>query len=118
MVSETIGHHDAWSFAAAQRIADFQIALAARYLSGVSPRRCGIVAEGIVHPFADFMRSGGRVQSRYSEQTCRIEIHRRIGLGWIGVAGAVVAQEAAVVQVGGIAIREHRVIEEENRERA
>jgi hypothetical protein len=93
VVGETIGHGDGRRKTSAQRIAHFEVALAARLLADVAPCRNWIVTERIVHPFRHFVRHDGDVGNGAHEDVAGIVVGRRKSLR--AVHAAMEAENAA-----------------------
>src|SRR6266481_5477236 len=105
MISESVRARDRGDVRGCERITYFQIALACAYLSCVTPRGSGIVAEGIVHPFTDFVSCDRSVVDGRNEGAGGLEVNERVGLDARGLVwgyrgrlsyGIVEAEDAAV----------------------
>ena len=115
VVSKAIRHDDGRSVGARQWVTNLQITLAVSDdLSSSAPQRCRDVAERIVHPFIDFMSEDGGVGNGWTKQASGVEFTRRVRLNR-EPGGAVVAENAACIQVGDGG-RHHGAVEEEDGE--
>src|SRR5262249_10650518 len=95
-----------------QRITILEVPLTSTDLPRVPPQWRRVVPEWIIHPLSYLMRHDGGVFNT-SEQSGGIEINGREGL-CRRTARAMKSQNATQVQVGGVALRHHHVIEQEN----
>jgi len=97
VIGDTVGRQQRRKFSAAQRIADFQIALASAHLSDVTPQRGRIVADRIVHPFADLVAHRGD-RGYAAENSAGVIIDRRVRLERTSER-SVVSEDAAIRRV-------------------
>src|SRR5215469_12320693 len=115
MVGEA-AQHNGWEERAAQRVSGFEVVLTAAYLADPSPSRSWIVAERIVHPFADLMAHRGNIFGA-GETVGAVEIAYAIGLNVAARQKCVVVTENATV-VGGPKhkrICQHHVVQKKER---
>jgi hypothetical protein len=56
VIGKSVGHYDARRLGAGQPITDFQVVLTGSHLPGMAPGWRRIIAERIVHPFANFAK--------------------------------------------------------------
>ena len=88
------------------RVADFQVRLASRQLTNITPCGNDVVAERIIHPLAEFVAQRVNVLDRLGEES-RVVVSRN-GIGLVGDRCAVVTEDAAAA-VGF----QHVVVDEE-----
>src|SRR6185437_8950735 len=103
-----------------QRVAVLQVVLASPHLSGVAPGRSWVVPYGIVHPFPDFMRHDGRIQTALAENSGGVEVKYGKGLRRAigGKKRAVEAAYATFLQVPRRTHRHARAVDHEDGEGA
>src|SRR5580704_1876318 len=80
VIGVAVRHRHRRECGSSKRVSHFKIALATTLLSDMSPGGNGIVAVWIIHPLADFVSRDGGIENVRPKQTCRVEVHGRIGL--------------------------------------
>ena len=117
VIGETVrGIEDGGSQGSAERVTKLQVVLASSYLSYMPPRRRRIVAERIVHPFRDFMRSDRDIWNRADENFASVEIYGSESLCPDCIMEAKNAAGGLWSQLSAIcALALHYVVEEKHR---
>ena len=123
MICESVRTRDRGDVRGCERVTYFEIALARAYLSCVTPRGSGIVAERVIHPFPDFMSCNRSVVDGRNKGPRGFEVNEGVrldarGLIWsyCGVLGyRVVETENTTVRAAGRIRGHHGVVEQKDR---